>query len=160
RQNITVEACFMVDSLPTLVSDTVTIADLSERQARFVQEYVRRGGRPGAGADAAVAAGYARPGREGRAAARGRASERLRNEKVLQFLRDELTRKLNAGATLGVQTLIDLAENAKSEQVRLSAATQLIDRGHGPVVSRNASIVAKTSIEDLLARLDAQETAE
>jgi hypothetical protein len=150
----------MSDKLPALPPDTVMLADLSERQAAFVREYVERGGRPGAGADAAVAAGYAQPGREGRAAARVRASELLRNEKVLRFLRDELTRKLNAGAALGVQTLVDLCQNARSEQVRLSAARELVDRGHGPIVSRNASIVAKTSVEDLLARLDSREATE
>jgi phage terminase small subunit len=143
--------------MPEAPSETVTLADLSERQAAFVREYVERGGRPGAAADAAVSAGYARPGPEGRAAARVRASELLRNEKVLRFLRDELTRKLNAGAALGVAALLDLAQNAKSEQVRLSAANSLIDRGHGPVMSRNASITARVSIEDLLAQLDARE---
>ena len=58
-------------------SKTVILADLSERQAVFVREYVERGGRPGAAVDAAVAAGYARPGRAGRAAARSRAYELL-----------------------------------------------------------------------------------
>ena len=143
----------------TLPSETVTLADLNERQARFVREYVERGGRPGAAADAAVAAGYARPGKAGRAAARVRGSELLRNPKVLQFLRDEMARKLTAGAALGVQTLIDLCQNARSEQVRLAAANSLIDRGHAPVTSRNATVQAKASIEDIIDMLDAQERA-
>jgi hypothetical protein len=140
-------------------SESVTFADLSERQAVFVREYVERGGRPGAAVDAAIAAGYARAGRAGRAAARSRAYELLRNPKVLSALRDELTRKLNAGAALGVATLMDLCQNARSEQVRASCANSLIDRGYGPVVSKNATIHATTSVEDLLARLDAAETA-
>lgn len=135
--------------------ETVTSRDLSERQAAFVREYVERGGSPGSAADAAVAAGYARPGPAGRAAARVRASELLRNPNVLQQLRDELARRLSTGAALGVQTLIDLCQNARSEQVRLSAANALIDRGYGPVMSRNASVQAHTSVEDLLAMLDA-----
>lgn len=134
--------------------DTVTLADLTEKQAAFVREYVERGGRPGAAADAAVAAGYARPGKAGRAAARVRASELLHNPEVMKALREELTRKLNAGASLGVQTLIDLCLNARSEQVRLSAANSLIDRGLGPVVSRNAVVQTTVTMEDLLARLD------
>lgn len=145
----------MAQKLAPSTTKAVTIDDLSERQAAFVREFVERGGRPGAAADAAVAAGYARPGPEGRAAARVRASELLRNERVLRFLRDEITRKLNAGATLGVRVLIDLAENARSEQVRLSAANSLIDRGYAPVMSRNATLQASTSLEDLLERLDA-----
>ena len=141
--------------LPALTaSAAVTSAALSERQAAFVREYVERGGRPGAGPDAAVAAGYSKPGPAGRAAARVRASELLHNPDILRVLRDELTRKLNAGATLGVQTLIDLCLNASSEQVRLSAANSLIDRGFGPVMSRNAMIQTTTTLEDMLEFLD------
>ena len=136
------------------ISKSVTLSDLSERRAAFVREYVERGARPGAGPDAAVAAGYAKPGPRGRAAARVRASELLRNPDVLQVLRNELTRKLNVGAALGVQVLMDLCQNARSEQVRLTAANSLIDRGFGPVMSRNATIYASTSIEDILERLD------
>jgi phage terminase small subunit len=143
----------------TRTTAPVTFADLSERQARFVREYVEHGGRPGAAADAAVATGYARAGKAGRAAARVRAHELLRNPKVLNLLRDELARRLSAGAALGVQTLIDLCQNARSEQVRLSAARELVDRGYGPIVSRNATIRAETSIEDLLEMLDAKEAA-
>jgi hypothetical protein len=137
----------------------VTFADVSERQARFVREYVEHGGRPGAAADAAVAAGYARAGKAGRAAARVRAHELLHNPKVLSLLRDELARRLSAGASLGVQTMVDLCQNARSEQVRLSAARELVDRGYGPIVSRNATIHASTSVEDIIEMLDAKEAA-
>jgi hypothetical protein len=143
----------------TRTTAPVTFADLSERQARFVREYVERGGRPGAAADAAVAAGYARAGKAGRAAARVRAYELLRNPKVLNLLRDELARRLSAGAALGVQTMVDLCQNARSEQVRLSAARELVDRGYGPIVSRNATIHASTSVEDMIEMLDAKEAA-
>jgi phage terminase small subunit len=149
----------MTHSTSAIASKSVTLADLSERRAAFVREYVERGGRPGAGPDAAVAAGYAKAGRAGRAAARVRASELLHNPEVLQALRDELARRLNAGAALGVQTLIDLCLNARSEQVRLSAANALIDRGFGPVMSRNAVIHATTSVEDIIERLDRQEAS-
>ena len=140
-------------------SKSVTLSDLSDRQAAFVREFVERGGRRGAAADAAVAAGYAQPRRAGRAAARVRASELLRNPDVLQALRDELTRKLNAGAALGVQTLMDLCQNARSEQVKLSAANSLIDRGLGPVMSRNAIVHAHTTVDDIILSLDASEKA-
>ena len=143
----------MTQLTPVHPPETVTLADLTERQAAFVREYIERGGRPGAGASAAQAAGYARPGRAGRAAARVRASELLRNPKVLAYLRDELTRKLNAGAALGVDVLIELAQHGPP-QVRLSAARELVDRGHGPIVSRNAHVHATWCIEDLLKQLD------
>ena len=92
-----------------------------------------------------------------RSAARVRASEFLRDPKVLQFLRDELTRKLNAAAVFGSAGAEDLAMNAQSEQVKLGAARELVDRGYGPIVSRNATVTAQVRIEDLLARLDAEE---
>lgn len=133
----------------------VTMEDLSVRQAAFVREYVERGGRRGSAADAALAAGYAPSG--DRDAARVRASELLSNPKVLAVLRDELTRKLNAAAALGVDVLIELAESGPP-QVRLSAARELVDRGYGPVMSRNAHIHATaSSIEDIISQLDAED---
>jgi phage terminase small subunit len=137
----------------------VIIDNLSERQSRFVREYVERGGRPGAAADAAVAAGYAKPGKAGRATARVRGSELLHIDAVLRAIKDEITRRLSAGAALATRTLMDLCENARSEQVRLSAAVQLLDRGHMPVMSRSAVVKAETTIEDLIDQLDAREAA-
>ena len=90
--------------------------------------------------------------------AKARASELLRNPKVLAALRDELTRKLNAGAATGVAVLIELATDPTTPAAtRLSAATQLIDRGHGVVASRfaHAHMHAVRSIEDVLAAIDA-----
>ncbi len=149
----------MRKNLPAPASGAVTNDGLTERQNAFVREYVERGGRPGAAADAAVAAGYARPGRPGRAAARVRASELLHNPHVLAALRDELARRLSAGATLGVATLIDLCQNARSEQVKFSAARELVDRGYGPVMSRSASlnVNANGDLADLIKRLDQEE---
>ena len=131
---------------------SVTLPGLTVMQSNFVREYAIRGGRPGTGAEAALAAGYANGDIE---TARIRASEHLRNEKVLAALRDELTRKLNAAASLGVDVLVELAQSAPPS-VRLQAAKELVDRGYGPIVSRNAHIVATTSIEEMLAELDAQ----
>ena len=130
--------------------ETVTFAGLSDRQSAFVHAYVTLGGQRGAAASAAQTAGYSP---ENRAAARVRASELLRNPKVLAVLRDELTRKLNVAATLGIEVLIELALDAPP-QVRLAAAKELLDRGYGPVVSRNAHIHSGVTIEELLSKLD------
>lgn len=132
------------------MSRAVTISGLTAMQSAFMREYAARGGRPGSGAEAALAAGYAKGDLE---TARIRASELLRNEKVLAALRDELTRKLNAAATLGVGVLIELAESGPPS-VRLQAAKELVDRGYGPIISRNAHIIATTSVEEMLAELD------
>lgn len=126
-------------------------------QARFVTAYAELSTSKGGAAAAAIAAGYGHG--KNRSAAKARASELLRNPKVLSALRDELTRKLNAGAAVGVQTLVDLSLHARSEQVRLGAARELVDRGYGPVMSRNATIHATTSVEDFLLQLDARDRA-
>ena len=131
-------------------SSSVTISGLTEKQSAFVDAFLESGGGPGAAADAAQKAGYAKTSR---AAARVRGAELLKNEKVLSALRDGLTRKLNAAASLGVSVLIELAENGPPS-VRLQAAKELLDRGYGPIVSRNAHLVANTSIEDLLSQID------
>lgn len=129
---------------------TVTIEGLTEKQSAFVSAFLESGGGPGAAADAAQAAGYASTSR---AAARVRGSELLRNEQVLSAIRDGLTRKLNAAASLGVSVLIDLAQTGPPS-VRLQAAKELVDRGYGPIVSRNAHVVATASIEDFLEKID------
>lgn len=141
----------MSRNLPEPNKDTpVTIEGLTEKQSAFVYAFMESGGGPGSAADAAQAAGYASTSR---AAARVRGSELLRNEKVLSAIRNGLTRKLNAAASLGVSVLIDLAQTG-TPSVRLQAAKELVDRGYGPIISRNAHVVANTSIEDLLAQID------
>lgn len=133
----------------------VTFEGLTERQSAFVIAYAEGDGGPGAAATAAQAAGYAPTSR---AAARVRGHELLRNPKVLAALRDELTRRLNAAATLGVQVLLDLAADPTTPpSTRLAAARDLIDRGHGPVASRWKVDHTVRSIEDVIAELDADE---
>ena len=147
----------MVVRTPKPGPQVVTLADLSDREAAFAREYVEyvdRVGARGAGVEAVLAAGIT----SNRAAARVRASEMMRKPQVLQYIRDELTRKLNAGAVLGVTTLMNLCQNARSEQVKLGAARELVDRGYGPVMSRNATITATTTVEDWLRRLDEAQT--
>jgi phage terminase small subunit len=135
--------------------ETVTLDDLTDRQRAFVRALVESGGGPGAAVEAARTVGYAPTSA---AAARVRAHELLRNPKVLAALRDEIMRKLNAAAALGVNVLIELAQSGPP-QVRLSAAKELVDRGFGPVVSRSANLhaVTATSVEALLDQLDEAE---
>ncbi len=128
---------------------TVTIGDLTERQAKFVQTYIECGTQRDGAIQAALTAGY---GNGDRAQAKSRAYDLLHDSKVLAVLRDEISKKLSAAASLGVNVLIDLAQTAGSENVRLSAARELVDRGYGPVMSRNAPPPdpRKQSIEDFL----------
>ena len=133
----------------------VTFDGLTERQSAFVVAYAESGGGPGAAATAAQAAGYAKTSR---AAARVRGHELLRNPKVLEALRDELTRRLNAAATLGVAVLAELAADKNTPAAtRLSAAKDLIDRGHGPIASRWKVDHTVRTIEDILAEIDSAE---
>ncbi len=136
--------------------DAPSFSELDEREALFVVEYVARSGTAGAGADAALAAGYSNDNRN---AAHSMASRLLRRPAVLRAIKDETGRRLASAAPLGVAVLESLARSARSEQVRLAAANALIDRGFGPVVSRNASTNLNVSagVEDLLDRLDRAE---
>lgn len=130
--------------------------DLDERETLFVVEYVARSGTRGAGADAALAAGYSNGNRD---AAHSMASRLLRRPAVLRAIKDETGRKIAAAAPTGVAVLEHLALNARSEQVRLSAANSLVDRGYGVPVSRNANLNlnATTTVEQLLDKLDRQD---
>jgi phage terminase small subunit len=134
------------------VDAPVTFEGLNDRQSAFVLAYVESGGGPGSAATAAQAAGYAPTSR---AAARVRGHELLRNPKVMEALRNELTRRLNAAATLGVNVLMELAADKNTPAAtRLSAAKDLIDRGYGPVASRWKVDHTVRSIEDIIADLD------
>ncbi len=129
----------------------VTIADLTQRQAKFVQAYVELSTRRDGAIEACLLAGY---GNGDRAQAKSRAYDLLHNPKILAVLRDEITKKMSAASVIGTDMLIELATNAKSEQVRLGAARELVDRGYGPVMSRNApSTEQKMSIEDFIKSL-------
>jgi phage terminase small subunit len=107
----------------TSYRETVTIADLTQRQAKFVQAYVELGTRRDGTIEAALAAGY---GSGDRAQAKSRAYELLHNPKILAVLRNEITTRMSAAAVIGTEMLIELATNAKSEQVRLGAARELV----------------------------------
>jgi phage terminase small subunit len=139
-----------------LPSDCPSFTGLDEREALFVVEYVTRAGLTGAGADAALAAGYSNGNRNG---AHSMASRLLRRPTVLRAIKDETAGRLARSAPLGVAVLEDLARSARSEQVRLAAANSLIDRGYGPVVSRSASanLSVNAGIEELLDKLERQE---
>jgi hypothetical protein len=58
-----------------------------------------------------------------------------------------------------VAVLEQLAQSAKSEQVRLAAANSLVDRGYGVPLSRNANLNlnATATVEQLLDKLDRHE---
>jgi hypothetical protein len=146
-------------TLPAPDPTEATVPELDDREARFVVEYVIRSGTQGAGADAALAAGYSNGNRD---AAHSQASRLLRRPKVLRAIRAEVGRRIAAAAPLGLAVLETLARSARSEQVRLAAARDLVDRGYGPVVSRNAStnVNVGTSLEEMLRVLDKKESEE
>ena len=122
----------------------VTQGDLSKRERTFVRELIETGqGRRGAAVDAVIAAGYT----SNRNAARVRAYELLHSSHILEALREESTRRLHAGAALATSVLLDLAASATSEQVRLAASKELLDRSIGPIPSR-ASVQVGVQIDN------------
>lgn len=125
------------------------MSDLTPFQRKFVLAYCANGGN---GAQAALAAGYA----EG--SARQRASELVTNPRILAAIREETERRLRSGVALGAKVLLDLAENAESEAVRLKAAEALLDRGGLLLIARSETVhrvIDERSDEELLARLRA-----
>jgi phage terminase small subunit len=92
---------------------------LSAREAAFVAA-ISQGLKKG---DAAVAAGYAP------SSAHVSASRLLNRETVLKAIRENAEKQLSAGVAVGARVLLELAESAKTDDVRLRAATALLDRG-------------------------------
>lgn len=136
---------------PTL-PDGRTMAALSERQRLFAEKYVELGGKHGSAQAAALHAGYGGGGETPNVnSAKSRAWELLRNPDVLAAIRDEMTRKLSAAAVLGVNVLVELAEDeGVPAATRLSAAKELVDRGYGPVASRFMHTHEGRTIEDYI----------
>jgi phage terminase small subunit len=101
---------------------------LTSKQAAFVQAYLALGGRNGR--QAAINAGYSAHGpKSGKLGAAVVASRMLRDPKILAELKRETESRLRAGVVLAGTVLEELARDAQSESVRLSAAQALLDRG-------------------------------
>ena len=84
------------------------------------------------------------------------ASRLLTRAPVLKALREGAERALNAGLAVGARVLLDLAENSKSDDVRLRAAQALLDRGGLPLVRQSETrhvLVDERSDSELRARL-------
>lgn len=100
---------------------------LTPRQASFVKGLLSGMGK----AQAAIAAGY-KPSNADNTAAILQGYPH-----VAAAIRDGAEARLKAGAHLGVRALLDLVENAASEDVRLRAATALLDRGGMPLIRQS-----------------------
>src|SRR5689334_1563173 len=92
---------------------------LSPREQKFVEALSRGLGKR----DAAIAAGYSAK------SAHGIASQLLNRPRVLDAIRAAAEKRINAGVAIAAKVLLELAEKAKSEDVRLRAAQALLDRG-------------------------------
>lgn len=100
---------------------------LNARQMKFVEHLLAGMGKR----DAAAAAGYSPH------TAANIASNLLTREPVLQAIRAGAEKKLSAGVAIGAAVLMELAEKAKSEDVRLRAAAALLDRGGLPLIRQS-----------------------
>lgn len=126
------------------------MADLSPKQLIFVQEYLRSSNITAA----AKAAGYA----EGSAHVQG--SRMLKNDKIQRYLNKKeqnLNRDLRElfveQASMAFKTMVDLAQNSPQDNVRYSAAKDILDRaGYKPVDKVVADVTIK-SYEEQLAEL-------
>ncbi len=92
---------------------------LTPRARAFCLEFAASGGKK---KESAVAAGY------GEAGARTRAYELLQLEAVQREIRNQVNKLIAGFSPLAVQALSRIVESAKSEAVRRSAASDLLDR--------------------------------
>jgi len=108
---------------------------LKPREARFVEGICRGLGKK----DAAIAAGCPPQ------SAHVRASDMLDRPRVLNAIRAQAEKMLNTSVIRAAQILEELAENAKSEDVKLRAAQALLDRG-GMMLVRQSEV--RHTLED------------
>lgn len=123
---------------------------LSPKQLIFVQEYLKSNNIT----HAAKAAGYA----EGSAHVQG--SRMLKNDKIQRYLskkEQNLNRDLRElfveEAAMAFKTMVDLAKNSPQDNVRYSAAKDILDRAGYKPVDKVVADVTTRSYEDQLAEL-------
>ena len=128
----------------------LTIESLTDpREIAFVAALFDLGG-PQHGAEAAMSAGYASSPDE---AARC-AGFLLGSTRITRCILGETKARFDVAAGAAFSTLLNICVNGRSEQARISAAQEILNRSLGPIPSRSVALGAQTSIEDLLARLD------
>ena len=128
----------------------LTIANLTDpRETAFVAALFDLGG-PQHATEAAMRAGYANtPDEAARAAA-----FLLGSVRISRCFLGEIKARFDVAAGAAFSTLLSICVNGRSEQARISAAQEILNRSLGPIPSRSVALGAQTSIEDLLARLD------
>jgi hypothetical protein len=123
-----------VDHVPAVIAREF---GLTAKQRAFAEAYVTLGGKSGVGCAAARAAGYSPTDLR-------RASKLLKHPGVLEYIKHLSRQRLSAGAALGAETLLAIAENGRpTDAVKLKAATALLAHGGlAPVVqTENRTVV-------------------
>lgn len=117
---------------------------LSEKNKRFLTIYASNGGNASA---AAVSAGYAM---SNAGSQRVTACRILKRPEALEFLHKLLLQTLTADAPFAIGTIRHLAEKAESEQVRLQACKELLDRAGFKLAERHELILKDERSDDEL----------
>lgn len=126
---------------------------LTKRQAAFVKAYIATGGTNAT--QAAITAGYSVA--KGKAGPATQAHALLQLPHILEAIRKETERCLQAGVALGANVLYELASDGKSESVRLQAAQALLDRGGMQLATlsqHTVTIEDKRTDDELRARVE------
>jgi phage terminase small subunit len=111
-------------------------APLTEKQRLFVTEFVGNGANR---RKAVTSAGYSEKGID------QTAHHLLSLPHIQQAIRVEAENLLNSNVGIGAKVLVDLAQNSKSDSVRLQAAQSLLDRGGLPFIRQTEH---KHTLED------------
>ena len=123
------------------MSRQLTIASLTDpREAAFVAALFDLGG-PQHGAEAAMRAGYAGTSDE---AARA-AAFLLGSTRISRCIVGEIKARFDVAAGAAFSTLLSICVNGRSEQARISAAQEILNRSLGPIPSRSVTLTAQTS---------------
>lgn len=133
----------MTEHVPAPRNAKVSADALTKREQAFVSAVVgssiEDSLRP---TEAALRAGLSPSNSRGAAAVR--ANEMMKKPRVVNAIREGVMARIKDSAAEAFDRLWDLARSAQSEQVRLSALKEILDRSIGPIASRNAvSIHAK-----------------
>jgi hypothetical protein len=143
------------DRLPSVPS---SLRELDAQQSLFVTLFLELGGAPQHGVEAAYGAGYG----ETRGDAADAARVLLKSPKIVRAIKEGVGQRFDTAIAAAFSTYLEICTDAKAPaNARISAADAILNRSSvGPVPSRSMSITARTSVEDLLEKLDQAEHGE
>lgn len=138
------------------MSRELTVTNLNPQQARWLASFIELGAKPEDGPEAAKRAGLASTDED----ASRVSAILLGNDRIQRVLKEEVQKRFVSATHVAFDTILDIARNGRTEQVRLAAAKELLEKAGVVTISRSAvAVQTDNSAEALLEALEERRRA-